>query len=104
MRETVSSITLLVQFSLYFFIMKIIIFSYFEADATQEILDELLPTLFPWSASPQMLSTLMAFLPVGLPPKYAKQGHELWFEQLMTFWDTCHNVPGGMSVSSTYNY
>lgn len=75
-------------------------FRYFEVNATQEILDEVLPLIFPWSGNSQMLSPLSAFLPVGLPPQYAKQGHELWFDQLMTLWDTCYNVPGGISVSN----
>lgn len=42
---------------------------------------------------------LVVFLPVALNPKYAAQGHELWFDQLMNLWDTCYNSQYGVSVS-----
>ncbi|CAH2094496.1 unnamed protein product [Euphydryas editha] len=70
---------------------------YFEVSATKEILEELLPLVCPWSSNSQMMGPLTTFLPVGLHPRFAKQGHELWFDQLMTLWDSCYNFHCGIS-------
>ncbi|CAG9565396.1 unnamed protein product [Danaus chrysippus] len=64
---------------------------YFEVSATEEILDEMLPLICPWSSNSQILGPITAFIPTGLHPKYANRGHLLWFDQLMTLWDTCYN-------------
>nr|XP_026489617.1 proteasome activator complex subunit 4B-like [Vanessa tameamea] len=71
--------------------------TYFEVGATKEILEELLPLICPWSSNSQMMGPLTNFLPIGLHPKYAKQGHELWFGQLMALWDSCYNSQCGIS-------
>ncbi|XP_076235371.1 proteasome activator complex subunit 4A [Calliopsis andreniformis] len=68
---------------------------YFPLSTTQEILDELRPTLCPLDGT--MISTSLEalewFLPVQLPPKYHSLGHELWFNEFMTLWEVCHNAP-----------
>ncbi|PBC33887.1 Proteasome activator complex subunit [Apis cerana cerana] len=61
--------------------------------ATQEILDELRPTLclvdvLTMSKSIQLLRW---FLPVQLSPKHHSIGYKLWFEEFMTLWEICHN-------------
>ncbi|XP_060826320.1 proteasome activator complex subunit 4-like isoform X1 [Bombus pascuorum] len=68
---------------------------YFPLSATQEILDELRPTLcltdvITMSESIQLLRW---FLPVQLPPKYHSIGYQLWFEEFMKLWEICHNAP-----------
>ncbi|XP_031770190.1 proteasome activator complex subunit 4B-like isoform X2 [Galleria mellonella] len=63
---------------------------YFEPGATKEILEEFLPQIRLWSSG-SLLSQLVMFLPVSLPPHRAAEGHLLWFDQLMTLWDTCYN-------------
>ncbi|XP_050354061.1 proteasome activator complex subunit 4-like isoform X2 [Nymphalis io] len=70
---------------------------YFDVGATKEILEELLPLICPWSSNSQMMGSLTSFLPIGLHPKYANQGHELWFDQLMALWDSCYNSQCGIS-------
>lgn len=63
--------------------------------ATQEILDELRPTLYPLDGMTMSVSfqTLECFLPLQLPPKYHSIGHQLWFDEFMTTWKVCHNAP-----------
>ncbi|KAM3962486.1 LOW QUALITY PROTEIN: proteasome activator complex subunit 4 [Aphomia sociella] len=63
---------------------------YFEPEATKEILEEILPQIRLWSTG-SLLSQLAIFLPVSLPPQRAANGHLLWFDKLMTLWDTCYN-------------
>ncbi|XP_034834096.1 proteasome activator complex subunit 4-like isoform X1 [Maniola hyperantus] len=70
---------------------------YFEVGATKEMLEELLPQICPWSSNSQMMGPFTTFLPVGLYPKYAEQGHLLWFDQLMNLWDVCYNNQCGIS-------
>lgn len=70
---------------------------YFDVNATKEILAELLPKINPWSSSNQVLYQLSAFLSVSLPPEHADKGHLLWFDEMMTLWDTCQNAPCGIS-------
>ncbi|KAG6452438.1 hypothetical protein O3G_MSEX007632 [Manduca sexta] len=69
---------------------------YFEVEATKEILAELLPQINPWSTDTFPISQLVMFLPVALHPKHAAQGHQLWFDELMTLWDTCYNSQCGV--------
>jgi len=72
---------------------------YFDVNATKEILAEFLPKINPWSSNNQILYQLAAFLPVSLPPEHADKGHLLWFDELMTLWDTIQNASCGISVS-----
>ncbi|KYB26764.1 proteasome activator complex subunit 4 [Tribolium castaneum] len=67
---------------------------YFPASATQEILDEFRPRLCPMS-SPTILSAIQyleIFLPVCVKPEEAAISYDLWFEELMTLWNACHNA------------
>ncbi|XP_003702630.2 proteasome activator complex subunit 4A [Megachile rotundata] len=68
---------------------------YFPLSATQEILDELRPTLCPlnFPIMYKSLQMLRSFLPVQLPPKHHSIGYELWFDEFMALWEVCHNVP-----------
>nr|XP_034177609.1 proteasome activator complex subunit 4-like [Osmia lignaria] len=68
---------------------------YFPLSATQEILDELRPTLCPLDVSTmsKSLQILQWFLPVQLPPKYHSMGYQLWFDEFMTLWEVYHNIP-----------
>lgn len=68
---------------------------YFPVTATKEILDELRPCLCPFDTSTMTstIETLEWFLPVNLPPKHHAMGHKLWFDELMSFWEVCHNAP-----------
>lgn len=63
--------------------------------ATQEILDEFRPKIYPLNAE-KMRTTIGlfgCFLPVSLAPKNHHHGHKLWFDEIMTFWEACHNAP-----------
>ncbi|XP_041968894.1 proteasome activator complex subunit 4-like isoform X2 [Aricia agestis] len=71
--------------------------SYFELEATKEILEELLPRVNPWAADGEVITILATFIPVGLPLSLAAHGHELWFDKIMTLWDTCYNAHCGTS-------
>lgn len=73
-------------------------FRYFELSATKEILAELLPQINPWSNDSHVVCQLAVFLPVALPPSQKEHGHELWFDDIMTLWDTCYNSQCGISV------
>lgn len=68
---------------------------YFPLSATQEILDELRPTLclFDVVTMSKSIQLLRWFLPVQLPPKYHSIGYQLWFEEFMILWEMCHNAP-----------
>ncbi|XP_073950503.1 proteasome activator complex subunit 4-like isoform X2 [Choristoneura fumiferana] len=70
---------------------------YFELSATKEMLSEFLPQIQPWSSETNLMGQMTVSLPVGLPPKHAAHGHELWFDQIMVLWDTCYNSPCGIS-------
>ncbi|XP_075982496.1 proteasome activator complex subunit 4-like isoform X2 [Anticarsia gemmatalis] len=70
---------------------------YFDVSATKEILDELLPQINPWSADTHIIGQLAVFLPVALAPEHAAQGHLLWFDEIMTLWDTCYNAQCGIA-------
>lgn len=71
---------------------------YFDVTATKEILAEFLPQVCPWANDSHTLAHLAAFLPVGLHPRHSAHGHELWFDELMTLWDTCYNAQCGITV------
>ncbi|OAD56880.1 Proteasome activator complex subunit 4 [Eufriesea mexicana] len=68
---------------------------YFPLSATQEILDELRPTLYFIDSSTMFKSIqlLRWFLPVHLPPEHHSIGYQLWFEEFMALWEVCHNAP-----------
>ncbi|XP_029164235.1 proteasome activator complex subunit 4B-like isoform X2 [Nylanderia fulva] len=68
---------------------------YFPLSATQEILDELRPTFCPFDNMTMRtsLQTLECILPLQLPPEHHVIGHQLWFDEFMTFWKVCHNAP-----------
>ncbi|KAF9405402.1 hypothetical protein HW555_013842 [Spodoptera exigua] len=70
---------------------------YFPLTATKEILAELLPQINPWSTDTHVVCQLAVFLPVAINPKYAQFGHELWFDEIMSLWDTCYNSQCGIS-------
>lgn len=68
---------------------------YFPVTATQEILDELRPSLCPLDSSTiaMTIETLQWFLPLTLPAKYHSMGYQLWFDEFMNLWEVCHNAP-----------
>nr|XP_033324313.1 proteasome activator complex subunit 4A-like [Megalopta genalis] len=68
---------------------------YFPLSTTQEILDELRPTLYPLDRAPMFMKMelLEWFLPLQLSPKYHSIGHELWFNEFMSLWEVCNNAP-----------
>uniref|UniRef100_A0A2A4JML8 Proteasome activator complex subunit 4 C-terminal domain-containing protein n=1 Tax=Heliothis virescens TaxID=7102 RepID=A0A2A4JML8_HELVI len=70
---------------------------YFPISATKEILAELLPQINPWSTDTHVVCQLAVFLPVAMPPRHAAHGHLLWFDEIMTLWDTCYNSQCGIS-------
>nr|XP_049704771.1 proteasome activator complex subunit 4B isoform X2 [Helicoverpa armigera] len=70
---------------------------YFPITATREILAEILPQINPWSTDTHVICQLAVFLPVALPPKLAAHGHLLWFDEIMTLWDTCYNSQCGIA-------
>ncbi|CAH0594191.1 unnamed protein product [Chrysodeixis includens] len=70
---------------------------YFELSATKEILAEFLPQINPWTGETHVVCQMAVFLPVALPPDQAEHGHLLWFDELMTLWDTCYNAQCGVS-------
>ncbi|XP_071454240.1 proteasome activator complex subunit 4-like [Hetaerina americana] len=65
---------------------------YFPPQATQEMLDEWRPLLCPYDSHLcHTMAYLEWFLPVTLPPSQAHMGYKLWFEEIMTLWEVCHN-------------
>ncbi|XP_035449064.2 proteasome activator complex subunit 4B isoform X2 [Spodoptera frugiperda] len=70
---------------------------YFPLTATKEILAELMPQINPWSTDTHVVCQLAVFLPVAINPQYAQFGHELWFDEIMSLWDTCYNSQCGIS-------
>ncbi|CAB3245980.1 unnamed protein product [Arctia plantaginis] len=70
---------------------------YFELNATKEMLEVFLPQANPWSSDTHVACQLAVFIPVALPPQHADKGHLLWFDELMTLWDTWYNALCGIS-------
>ncbi|XP_076659583.1 proteasome activator complex subunit 4A [Halictus rubicundus] len=68
---------------------------YFPLSTTQELLDELRPTLYPLNRAPMStnMELLEWFLPVQISPEYHSIGHELWFNEFMSLWEVCNNAP-----------
>ncbi|CAL7949711.1 unnamed protein product [Xylocopa violacea] len=68
--------------------------AYFPLSATQEILDELRPTLCPIVGSTMVnsIQILRLFLPIQLPPEHHSVGYQLWFKEFMMLWETCYNA------------
>lgn len=79
----------------------IVVARYFEPSATQEMLDLWRPLLCPFD--PAALQRTFGFLDWFLPtlhlPHEAGLGYELWFNEFMDLWKTCHNSPPWESVS-----
>lgn len=68
---------------------------YFPIEATQEILDEFRPKIFPVDMR-SMDCTVQCFewfLPMELPPEHHDLGFKLWFQEFMELWDVLHNMP-----------
>lgn len=63
-----------------------------------------MPQINPWATDTHVICQMAVFLPVALPPKHAEHGHLLWFDELMTLWDTCYNSQCGVSVSLQFFY
>lgn len=79
----------------------ILVSRYFEPSATQEMLDLWRPLLCPFDAAvlQRTLGFLDWFLPTLHLPNEAGLGYELWFNEFMDLWKTCHNSPPWESVS-----
>uniref|UniRef100_A0A3B3B675 Proteasome activator subunit 4a n=1 Tax=Oryzias melastigma TaxID=30732 RepID=A0A3B3B675_ORYME len=68
---------------------------YFSEDATQEMLDEWRPLLCPFDVTMQRaISYFELFLPTTLPPELHHKGFKLWFDELITLWESVQNLPG----------
>ncbi|XP_017877825.1 proteasome activator complex subunit 4A-like [Ceratina calcarata] len=68
--------------------------NYFPLSATQEILDELKPTLLcsiRGMTLAHKVEVLKCFLPLQLPPQHHSVGHQLWFEEFMELRELCQN-------------
>ncbi|XP_050294149.1 proteasome activator complex subunit 4B-like [Anthonomus grandis grandis] len=67
---------------------------YFPASATQEILDELRPSLCPFNTGE--ISCAMHYLELLMPnavkPEEASISYDLWFNEFMNLWEICHNT------------
>ena len=79
--------------------------SFFPAEATSEILAELLPGLCPFDSNTTwVLECLEAFLPTDLPPELYEHGWKLWLPQLTALLQVMENggawdqVSGGGSL------
>lgn len=62
------------------------IFRYFPKEATQEILDEIFPKLFPLDTG--KICGAFDLLSIFLNPL---QGYELWLTDFINLWNTYHN-------------
>ncbi|XP_011482882.1 proteasome activator complex subunit 4 isoform X2 [Oryzias latipes] len=68
---------------------------YFSENATQEMLDEWRPLLCPFDVTMQRaISYFELFLPTTLPPELHHKGFQLWFDELITLWESVQNLPG----------
>ena len=66
--------------------------SFFPAEATSEILAELLPGLCPFDSNTTwVLECLEAFLPTDLPPELYEHGWKLWLPQLTALLQVMEN-------------
>ncbi|CAF0813651.1 unnamed protein product [Adineta steineri] len=66
---------------------------YFSSTATQEILDEIRPQLYP-SDLTSMCNAMQIFdyfLPLHLPPHLHEQGFKLWFSEFFDIWENINN-------------
>lgn len=70
---------------------------YFPKEATQEILDEIFPKLFPLDTG--KICGAFDLLSIFLNPL---QGHELWLTNFVNLWNTYHN-PSWNVVSKSLN-
>ncbi|KAK7086905.1 Proteasome activator complex subunit 4 [Halocaridina rubra] len=66
--------------------------AYFPENATSEILEEVRPLMCPFDMSMQRAMVFMElFLPTSLPPEKADIGWNLWRDELLGIWNSCHN-------------
>lgn len=65
---------------------------YFPLSATAEILDCVRPMMCPFDMMMQRaMMYLELFLPTHLAPCHAHLGYQLWLDELLGIWRTCHN-------------
>jgi len=74
-------------------------YSYFSDSATQEILDEFKPIVYPLGPTTNDMDGFEWFLPIALPPEKAHLGYKLWLEDFMGVWKVCNNSPVWEPVS-----
>ncbi|XP_031327424.1 proteasome activator complex subunit 4B-like [Photinus pyralis] len=67
---------------------------YFPVEATQEILDEFRPHLYPYdnTQTGNTINYLGLLLPIVTPPEKKHLGYELWLGELMELWRVCPNA------------
>ncbi|KAF5308174.1 hypothetical protein FQR65_LT06354 [Abscondita terminalis] len=67
---------------------------YFPVEATQEILDEFRPHLYPYDNThiTSAIHYFELFLPIVTPPEKKHLGYELWLEEFLELWKVCHNA------------
>ncbi|XP_014668208.1 PREDICTED: proteasome activator complex subunit 4-like [Priapulus caudatus] len=67
---------------------------YFPAEATREMVAEWRPLMCPFDTTmSKAMQCFELFLPTILPPELHEHGFKVWFDELMTMWEACHNVP-----------
>ena len=67
---------------------------YFSLESTQEMLDEWRPLICPFdSLITKVTAYLELFLPTCIPPEHHNRGFKLWFNELMTLWQSSQNTP-----------
>ncbi|EDV29443.1 uncharacterized protein TRIADDRAFT_51787 [Trichoplax adhaerens] len=69
--------------------------TYFTASATEEMLQEWRPMMYPFDTSIMLKATsyFCSFLPTALLPHEHNQGFKLWFDELMNLYISCLNSP-----------
>ncbi|KAK4885236.1 hypothetical protein RN001_001507 [Aquatica leii] len=67
---------------------------YFPIEATQEILDEFRPHLYPYDNThiASAIHYFELFLPIITPLEKKHLGYELWLEEFLELWKVCHNA------------
>ena len=70
---------------------KVLFVVFSQVSATQEILDELRPQIYPLHnvIMKRTMKELLLFLPIDLAPEYHPIGHKLWFNEFMNLWELC---------------
>ncbi|KAF5303620.1 hypothetical protein FQA39_LY09867 [Lamprigera yunnana] len=67
---------------------------YFPVEATQEILNEFRPRLYPYDNAhiANAIHYCQLFLPIVTPVEKKHLGYELWLEEFLELWRVCHNA------------